>query len=72
MTPEQWTRVISTNVNSLYNVTHPAIKNMMDNNGGKIINVSSIYGLMSGRLVKNHYRNAVLNRISQLQKDGCF
>lgn len=54
MLPEQWTNVISTNVNSLYNVTHPIIQNMIENGYGRIINISSIYGLKGSKGQSNY------------------
>lgn len=45
MTAEQWHEVISTNLNSLYNVTHPLFASMCENRNGRIINISSINGL---------------------------
>ena len=44
MTPEQWTAVINTNLNSLFNMCRPLIEGMRDRNFGRIINVSSING----------------------------
>jgi len=54
MLPEQWTNVISTNVNSLYNVTHSIIQNMIENNYGRIINISSIVGLKGSKGQSNY------------------
>ncbi|AXV16732.1 beta-ketoacyl-ACP reductase [Neorhizobium sp. SOG26] len=44
MTPEQWTEVIGTNLNGLFNMTHPVWSGMRDRNFGRIINISSING----------------------------
>jgi acetoacetyl-CoA reductase len=44
MTSEQWTAVINTNLNSLFNMCRPLIEGMRDRNFGRIINVSSING----------------------------
>jgi acetoacetyl-CoA reductase len=44
MTPEQWTAVINTNLNSLFNMCRPLIEGMRERNFGRIINVSSING----------------------------
>ena len=54
MAPEQWTSVISTNVNSLYNTTHPIIKNMIEHKNGKIINIASICGLKGSKGQTNY------------------
>jgi acetoacetyl-CoA reductase len=45
MTPPQWHEVISTNLNSCYNVTRPVIESMRDRKWGRIIQISSINGL---------------------------
>src|SRR4051794_24058659 len=42
MKPEQWTQVINTNLNSLFNMTRPVIEGMRTRKFGRIINISSI------------------------------
>lgn len=44
MTPEQWTAVINTNLNSLFNMCRPVIEGMRERKFGRIINVSSMNG----------------------------
>jgi acetoacetyl-CoA reductase len=44
MTPEYWTQVINTNLNSLFNMCRPVIEGMRNQKFGRIINVSSING----------------------------
>ncbi len=44
MTPEQWSQVVSTNLDSAFNMTRPLINNMRDRGFGRIINISSING----------------------------
>src|SRR5438045_753591 len=44
MTPEQWTTVINTNLNSLFNMCRPVIEGMRSRKFGRIINISSING----------------------------
>src|SRR5439155_19011512 len=44
MKPEQWTQVISTNLNSFYNVTRPVVTQMALNHWGRIITISSTSG----------------------------
>ena len=44
MTPEDWNRVITTNLNSVYNCCSLAIPEMIKNKYGKIINISSVWG----------------------------
>jgi acetoacetyl-CoA reductase len=44
MTPEQWTAVINTNLNSLFNMTRPLWEGMRTRKFGRVINISSING----------------------------
>ncbi len=44
MTPEDWNAVISTNLNSLFNVTKQVVGDMADRGWGRIINISSVNG----------------------------
>lgn len=44
MTPEDWNKVISTNLTSVYNCCSLAIPDMVRNKRGKIINISSVWG----------------------------
>jgi 3-oxoacyl-[acyl-carrier protein] reductase len=45
MTEEQWDRVIETNLKSVFNLTKHALRPMMKNRGGSIINMSSVVGI---------------------------
>ncbi|MFN0264892.1 acetoacetyl-CoA reductase [Tepidamorphus sp. 3E244] len=44
MTPEQWNEVIGTNLNGVFNMTHPVWGGMRDRKFGRVINISSING----------------------------
>ena len=44
MNPEDWKRVIDVNLNSVINCTQLALKTMIKNHSGNIINISSIWG----------------------------
>lgn len=44
MTPEDWNRVITTNLTSVYNCCSLAVPDMVKNKYGKIINISSVWG----------------------------
>ena len=46
MTPDQWNEVIATNLTGTFNLTKVLIKNMIKNRYGRIINISSVSGLM--------------------------
>jgi len=44
MTPEDWNRVITTNLTSVFNLCSLAIPDMVANKRGSIINISSVWG----------------------------
>lgn len=44
MSPEDWSAVISTNLNSLFNTTKQVIDPMVERGWGRIINISSVNG----------------------------
>jgi acetoacetyl-CoA reductase len=44
MTPAQWREVIDTNLNGVFNMTHPVWNGMRDRKFGRIITISSING----------------------------
>tara|TARA_B100000073_G_scaffold339840_1_gene338807 strand:+ start:218 stop:934 length:717 start_codon:yes stop_codon:yes gene_type:complete len=46
MKDDEWDKVINTNLNGTFNLTKIFIKNMIKNKYGRIINISSISGLM--------------------------
>lgn len=54
MTPEQWNEVINTNLNGVFNVTHPVWSGMRDRNFGRIITISSING-QKGQMGQANY-----------------
>ena len=45
MSPEEWDRVLRVNVTSLYNTCHTYVPDMVSAGGGRILNVSSVWGL---------------------------
>ena len=42
----EWDSVIETNLTGIFNITKPAVKIMVKNKFGRIINISSVSGLM--------------------------
>ena len=45
MKPEEWDKVVSTNLGSFYNVTHALIQDMLIKKYGRIVNMVSLSGL---------------------------
>ena len=62
MKPEQWTEVISTNLNSLFNMCRPLIEGMRARKFGRIINISSING-QKGQMGQTNYSAAKAGEI---------
>lgn len=46
MKPEAWTRVLETNLNAMFAITQEVSKKMVRSRWGRIINISSVVGLM--------------------------
>jgi acetoacetyl-CoA reductase len=44
MSPDQWSEVINTNLNSVYNMTRPVIEGMRARKWGRVIQIASING----------------------------
>ncbi len=57
MAPEQWSAVINTNLNSLFNMCRPVIEGMRTRKFGRIINISSING-QKGQMGQSNYSAA--------------
>lgn len=57
MTIEQWTAVVNTNLNSLFNMCRPVIEGMRERNFGRIVNISSING-QKGQMGQTNYSAA--------------
>jgi acetoacetyl-CoA reductase len=62
MKPEQWTAVINTNLNSLFNMCRPVIEGMRTRRFGRIINISSING-QKGQMGQANYSAAKAGEI---------
>ncbi|MEX0591669.1 MAG: beta-ketoacyl-ACP reductase [Xanthobacteraceae bacterium] len=62
MTAEQWSAVINTNLNSLFNMCRPVIEGMRDRNFGRIVNISSING-QKGQIGQSNYSAAKAGEI---------
>jgi acetoacetyl-CoA reductase len=57
MTLDQWTQVVSVNMDSLFNMTRQVIEGMRDRNFGRIVNISSING-QKGQAGQTNYSAA--------------
>ncbi len=57
MTPEQWRAVISTNLDSVFNVTRHVIEGMTERGWGRIINISSV-NAVRGQFGQTNYASA--------------
>jgi 3-oxoacyl-[acyl-carrier protein] reductase len=54
MRPDQWSRVIDVSLNGFFNVTQPLLLPMIRTRWGRIINISSITGIMGNRGQANY------------------
>jgi len=57
MTPDQWWRVINTNLGSMFNMSRHVIEGMRERNFGRIINITSING-QKGQMGQCNYAAA--------------
>ena len=62
MKPEQWSEVINTNLNSLFNMCRPVIEGMRARKFGRIVNISSING-QKGQMGQSNYSAAKAGEI---------
>ncbi len=46
MSPEEWQKTVEVNLNSVYNTCHEAVPYMVRQKSGRIINISSVWGLV--------------------------
>ena len=57
MSPTDWSTVINTNLNSLFNVTRQVLDDMLERGWGRIINISSVNG-QKGQFGQTNYSTA--------------
>lgn len=74
MTKDQWDQVIGTNLNGLFNMTHPIWPGMRERSFGRVINISSING-QKGQMGQANYSAAKAGDIGftkALAQEGAF
>ena len=71
MTYDQWDQTINTNLNAVFNLTKVFIKNMIKNKYGRIINISSVAGLMgnAGQVNYASSKSALLGFTKSIAKE---
>ncbi|MBF9003402.1 MULTISPECIES: SDR family oxidoreductase [Vibrio] len=57
MTADDWQAVINTNLNSVFNVTHPIFPSMLEKKSGRIVNITSVNGI-KGQFGQTNYSAA--------------
>ena len=48
ITPQDWQQVMNVDLNGVYNMTHAAVKSMINRKSGSIVNISSVWGVYGG------------------------
>jgi len=74
MTPEQWREVMSSDLDSVFNMTHQVFAGMRDRGFGRIVNISSING-QKGQMGQTNYSAAKAGMIGftrALAQEGAF
>jgi acetoacetyl-CoA reductase len=74
MTREQWSQVMGTNLDGLFNMTHPIWNGMRERSFGRVINISSING-QKGQMGQANYSAAKagdLGFTKALAQEGAF
>ena len=74
MTRQQWSEVIGTNLDGLFNMTHPVWPGMRERGFGRVINISSING-QKGQMGQVNYsaaKSGDLGFTKALAQEGAF
>jgi 3-oxoacyl-[acyl-carrier protein] reductase len=71
MSVDDWTSVLSTSLNGLYGMTHPTAKQMMKQRGGRIINLTSVSGVVGipGQTAYCSAKSAIIGFTRSLSKE---
>lgn len=69
--PNDWKKVIDNNLTSVYNTCHTVVPHMIHEKSGKIINVSSVWGLVgaSCEVAYSASKGAIINFTKALAKE---
>jgi len=67
----EWDAVLSTSLNGLYGMTQPAAKQMMQQRGGRIINLTSVSGVvgLAGQTAYSAAKSAIIGFTRSLSKE---
>lgn len=71
ITPDEWRRMFSVNVDGIYNVLNAALPQMINRKSGSVVNVSSMWGI-SGASCEVHYsasKSAVIGLTKALAQE---
>lgn len=74
MTPDKWRQVIDTNLNGVFNMTHPIWPGMRDRGFGRIITISSVNG-QKGQMGQTNYSASKAGELGftrALAQEGAF
>jgi acetoacetyl-CoA reductase len=74
MSPEQWTAVINTNLNSLFNMTRNVIEGMRERGFGRVVNIGSVNG-QKGQMGQTNYsatKAGLVGFTKSLAQEGAF
>jgi len=74
MKPQQWQEVINTNLNGIFNVTHPIFASMRERGTGRIVNISSINGQkgQAGQVNYSAAKAGVIGFTKALAQEAAF
>ena len=72
MSIDDWNRIVSTNLTSVFSTSRLAIPHMVHEKKGKIINISSVWGIAKELAPSNIQVNAIACGVIDTQMNACF
>jgi 3-oxoacyl-[acyl-carrier protein] reductase len=71
MTPDDWQAVLSTSMNGLFGMTQPTARQMMQQRGGRIVNLTSVSGVVGipGQTAYSAAKSAIIGFTRSLSKE---